>query len=541
MDEALSNVAGPADVDKLLGAPTLAGGVVFLPWDRQNISALDAASGDELFRLVIGDEMVSYLFAAPPGVFYGGKGIFRLTGRSSSGNRGGSTYQPIEWTDPAFPGEPELWPDAFAGAGDGRPSAKARARLAWYPAAVTDDRSVAFADDLVYFAYYRYLLAMRSSDRSLVWVRGLDGTVSEVAAVPGGLFAVEESGKLHFLRAGDGGDAWSGDVGASVARAAIDVAGWNPAAGEPREGTFRRNVLDALLDTDAQAVPVRKLILTLFGRVPDPDVSRDLLQIVRLPQMPEELRNEAVHALQLRSGGEVFLAQALEDHYDFLHDVPAPPVGVLAGALRAMNAKTSAPALASHLLDPNTPPEAMEVLVRAIVALGDAAVVAPLEQFLRLYGADTEFATAQVVLEAAATGVAAHGGERGLRFLDDFAEGPYLPSALAAQVRTIAERRRDLDTALHGLPQTAPQDAFAAAINGGRESYATCLEDTKRRRPTLTSVDVSFTVTGEGQVVDVSTTPTDSALANCLKPLVERLSLPRFQAQQERYVLSLEL
>jgi outer membrane protein assembly factor BamB len=541
MDEELSNLAGPSDVDKLLGAPVLAGGVVFLPWDRQNISALDAASGDELFRLVIADEMVNYLFATPAGVYYGGKGVFRLTGRSASGRRDGSAYLPVEWTDPSFPGEPELWPDAFAGAGDGRPSAKARARLAWYPAAVSDDRSVAFSDELIYFAYYRYLLAMKAADRSLVWVRGLDGTVSEVAAVPGGLFVVEESGTLHFLRAADGGDAWSGTLGVPVGRAAIDVAGWDPGAGAPREGAFRRHVLDALLDTDAQAVPVRRLILTLFGRVPDPDVSRDLLQILRTPEMPEELRNEAAHALQLRPGGEVFLAEALADHYDFLRSISPPPVAVIAGALRSMNAKSSAEALAAHLLDPNTPAEAMEVLVRAIVALGDAAVVTALEQFLRLYAADTEFAGAQVVLEAAATGVAAHGGERGLEFLDELAAGPYMPSGLAAQVRAITETRRATATALHGLPETAPQEAFAGALAGGRESYATCLEDAKRRRPTLSSVEVAFTVTGEGLVVDVSTTPTDASLANCLKPLVERLSLPRFQAQQERYVVPLEL
>jgi hypothetical protein len=206
-----------------------------------------------------------------------------------------------------------------------------------------------------------------------------------------------------------------------------------------------------------------------------------------------------------------------------------------------MNAKTSAPALAAHLLDPNTPPEAMEVLVRAIVALGDAAVVTPLEQFLRLYVADTEFAGAQVVLEAAATGVAAHGGERGLDFLDDLAEGTFVPSGMAAQLRTVAETRRSTATALHGLPEVAPREAFAAALAGGRDSYAACVEDAKRRRPTLSSVEVSFTVTGEGLVVDVSTTPTDAALANCLKPLVEQLSLPRFQAQQERYVVPLEL
>ncbi|MBI5500042.1 MAG: PQQ-binding-like beta-propeller repeat protein [Deltaproteobacteria bacterium] len=541
MDEELANVVAPMDADKLLGAPALAGGVAFIPWDRQNVSALDAATGGELFRLVIGDEMISYVFAVPEGVFYGSKGVFRLTGRSSSGRRDGSAYLPIEWSDPSFPGEPELWPDGFAGAGDGKVSARSRARLTWYPGAVTDDRKVAFADGLLYFVYYRYVVAMRPEDRSLVWVRGLDGTASEVAAVPGGVFVVEESGKMRFLRAADGGDAWTGELGVGVARAGIAVAGWDPGAGAPREGTHRRQVLDALLDPDAQVVPVRKLILSLFGRSTDPDVSRDLLQVLREPQMPAELRNEAAHALQLRAGGDAFLIQALADHYDFLQDVPAPPVGVIAGALRSMNARGAATALAAHLLDPNTPPDTMEGLVRSVVALGDSAVVPPLQTFFRLYGADTEFAGAMPVLEAAATGIAVHGGERGLEFLEQWAVGPFAPPGLARSVTAIVENRRLLATALQGLPERADAGEFAAAVTGGRDAYASCLADAKRRRPMLAHVEVSITVTGEGQVVDVMTTPADSALANCLKPLVERLSLPRFRAQQERYAVPLDL
>ena len=467
--------------------------------------------------------------------------MFRLTGRSASGRRDGSAYLPIEWTDPSFPGEPELWPDSFGGAGDGRVSARSRARLTWYPGAVSDDRSVAFADGLLYFAYYRYVVAMRPEDRSLVWVRGLDGVVSEVAAVPGGMLVVEESGAVRFLRASDGGDAWTGDVETRVARAGIAVAGWNPGAGAPREGTFRRQVLDALMDPDAQIVPVRRLILSLFGRSNDPEVSRDLLQVLREPQMPAEMRADAAHALQLRAGGESFLIEALGDHYDYLRDIPAPPVAVIAAALRSMDAAGAAAPLSGHLLDPNTPADAMELLVRSIVALGDSGVVGPLETFFRLYGADTEFAGATPVLEAAATGIAVHGGERGLEFLQTWTEAPLAPPALSSLVRQIVENRRTVATALQGLPERADASEFVAAVTAGRESYAACLADAKRRRPTFSHAEVSITATGEGLIVDVTTTPADSALADCLKPLFERLSLPRFRAQQERYVVPLDL
>jgi hypothetical protein len=541
MDEALSNRVSTIDVDKLLGTPAVSGGTVFVPWDRQSVSALDSVTGAELCRLVLDDEMVSYVFAVPEGVYYGSKGAFRLTSRSASGRRDSGTYVGVEWTDPEFPGEPDLWPDAFAGAGDARPSAKARARLAWYPAVATDDTSVRFSDDMLYFVYYRYVVGMKAADRTLLWVRGLDASVADVAAVPGGLFAVEESGALHFVRATDGGDAWSGDLGSPVARAGISVAGWIPPVGEPRGGDFRRQVLDALMDTDSAVVPVRKLIMALFGRISDPEVSRDLLQVLRTPEMPDDLRNAAAHALQLRPDGETYLEQSLETHYDYLNDTPVPPVGVIAGALRNMNARGAAPALVKHLLDPNTPLEAMELVVRAVVALGDDDVVEPLQKFLRMYAADSEFAGMPAVLEAAAVGIAAHGGDRGLRFLETFAAERFTPPALAASVKTMVDARRSSAQAFAALPRTVDDALFVRTITSNRTAYAQCLTDALRRRPTLAHVEVSFTVTGEGIVVDVSTTPADTALGLCLKPAVEQLALPRFQAQQDRFVVPLDL
>lgn len=541
LDEALSRRVSATDVDKLVGGPAVAGGMVFVPWDRQNITVLDGSSGDELCRLVIGDEMVTWLYAVPEGVFYGGKGVFRLTGRSASGRKATSTYRSMEWTDPGFPSDPELWPDAFAGVGDGRPNARARARLTWYPGLSAGDGEVAFADDRLYFVYYRYLVAMRPGDRALMWVRGLDGPVAEASAVPGGVFVVQESGALRFLRAEDGGDGWSGDAGVPVARAGIDVAGWVPSGGGARGEELRDQALAALLDPDAAAVPVRSLVLGLFGRSTDPAVSRDLLRVLRTPQMPQELRNEAAHALQLRSDGDDFLELALEDHFDYLHDVAVPPVGVIASALRGMNARGAAAALVAHLFDPETPPEAMEVLVRSIVALGDEAVVEPLQRFLRMYAADTEFNAFPNVLEAAAFGIAAHGGDDGLVFLEGVADEWFMPGGFAELLRNIVAGRRAAAPSLSTLPRSVSGEEFAAVLAGNRPAYASCLADARRRRPPLTHVDASFTVTGDGLIVDVSTVPADAALALCLKPIIEQLALPRFQLQQERFVVPMDL
>jgi hypothetical protein len=257
--------------------------------------------------------------------------------------------------------------------------------------------------------------------------------------------------------------------------------------------------------------------------------------------MPDDLRNAAAHALQLRPDGERYLEQSLETHYDYLNDTPAPPVGVIAGALRNMNARGAAPVLVKHLLDPNTPLDAMELVVRAVVALGDDDVVEPLQKFLRMYAADSEFAGLPAVLQAAAMGIAAHGGDRGLRFLETLAKDRFTPPALAASVQTMVDSRRSSAQAFAALPRTVQDDLFVQTITSNREAYAQCLTDARRRRPTLAHVETSFTVTGEGIIVDVSTTPADTALGLCLKPVIERLALPRFQAQQDRFVVPLDL
>jgi outer membrane protein assembly factor BamB len=541
LDEWLGNVMSPIDVDKQLGAPALSGDVLFVPWDRQNISALDVRTGAELCRLVVRDEMVGWLFAVPEGVFYGSKGVFRFTRGAASGTREGSAYAPIEWADPPFPGEPELWPDGFAGMGDGRPSAKAKARLAWYPGAASGDAGVAFADDLLYVVYYRYVVALRPADRELVWVRGLTVPAAEVAASPGGIWVVHESGAVRFLRAADGADGWTGEFGFPVARAGFSVAGHRPAGGAPQEGDVRRQVMDALVDTDNQAVPVRRLILSLYGRSTNPEVSRDLLALLRDPSIPDEMRNAAAQALRLRQDGATWLMQALEDHYDFLHDMPAPPIGVIAGALMNMNARSAASKLVEHLFDPATPIEDLEELVRSIVAIGDAAVVEPLQKFLRVYRADSELQTSQPVLEATAMGILVHGGEAGERFVEELAGDRFTPSVLADALRAMLDAHRAGAAGAASLPPALAPEEFASFMDAHRADFAPCIDDAARRRPRLDRFQVSVTLTGGGIVVDVSTEPTDNAFTSCLKPKLEALDFPRFQAQQDRFVVPIEL
>jgi outer membrane protein assembly factor BamB len=77
---------------------------------------------------------------------------------------------------------------------------------------------------------------------------------------------------------------------------------------------------------------------------------------------------------------------ALERHYDFLKDVLSPPpVGPIAQALAAMNEKSAAPLLASHLLDPADTSDDVRQSALALVSLGGPAEVPILKQFFAMY------------------------------------------------------------------------------------------------------------------------------------------------------------
>ncbi len=77
------------DIGGLVGRPAAAGGLAFVPWDRQSVAVLDLATGVEQGRLRSTDDVLSWVFTGPGGVYYGGRGIYRLTPDSATGMRAG--------------------------------------------------------------------------------------------------------------------------------------------------------------------------------------------------------------------------------------------------------------------------------------------------------------------------------------------------------------------------------------------------------------------------------------------------------------------
>ena len=70
---------------RCLGAPSVMGGSVFVPYDMQNVAILNAKSGVEEARLLTLDDNFTFSATFPQGVFYGSKGLYFFDANSYSG------------------------------------------------------------------------------------------------------------------------------------------------------------------------------------------------------------------------------------------------------------------------------------------------------------------------------------------------------------------------------------------------------------------------------------------------------------------------
>jgi len=99
------------EIEGVFGHPAASGGMVFIPWERQNIAVLDELTGHEIARLRSTDDVIAWIFQDPTGIYYGHNGVYRMTHRSVSGSQADSTRITLPIAD--LPREPRLFDDGF--------------------------------------------------------------------------------------------------------------------------------------------------------------------------------------------------------------------------------------------------------------------------------------------------------------------------------------------------------------------------------------------------------------------------------------------
>jgi hypothetical protein len=424
------------DVPKMLGAPAARGGLVFIPWDRQSISVLDAATGGELCRLLRRDGTVDFVIAQPEGVFYGGKtDILRLTSRSAGGTKDGAAY--VDFDPTQMPGQPLLYTDGYESS---KPSlgARARIKLMWSPDAASKDNEIKLGQDSIYFLFYRYIISLGATDGQARWVSMFEKPLAWTEAGKAGLYTVDETGAVTYIDGQAGGTVELGTMGEKPESCDFDTGDHAPKV-EGDAGKLIWGLRDLVFDVDTQVLPLRKYALTLMVALPDDAVTMDLLEIMRSAYVPKAMKDQAALLLREREGGVDFLKDALKFHANFLEQMDSPPVGAIASSLAHAGEKGALPLLLSHLSDHETLQSDLPELTAAILELGDVSAVPELKMFLVKYHADSVLDTQLDVLTNVAEAIIKFGGDEGKAFVFDLANDGWTGSVLRLELIELAK------------------------------------------------------------------------------------------------------
>ncbi|MCA9582656.1 MAG: PQQ-binding-like beta-propeller repeat protein, partial [Myxococcales bacterium] len=547
-------------IDGVLGAPAARGPWVFVPWERQNIAILDMATGRERARLRSTDDVITWVDAGPEGVHYGSHGMYRLTGRSYTGNREEATYRWPMITD--APNDPFLMEDDFIPKA-GLRSARSRIRFFVAPKAAKGDDTVALVGDTVYYVYYRYVFAF-DTERKLRWVRIVPTPIAGGQVLSEGLLVLGEGGDARILGVDTGLDLWAKDLPAeAIASVAVEASTLSiPAPPAGRQAPeLRASLRNVASDGDNTLAAGRAYAIGLLAALPEPEVTRDLLELYSQPSMPGVLRAALREAVRRRTSGAEYLVASLESHYDFLQGTQGPPLDLIAPALVNLDAKEALPGLLEQLIDHETPARFLPETVAAIAALGDATVIPVLMDFLTRYRADSAFSENPAPLLAAADAIFTLGGEEereSLRVLATSAptaavigthvESLFAKERAAEEARALAEREAAARAAREAqareraarplrLTQAQINDAFEKAGPALRE----CILEELGRDPKLGRVRMTFILLPEGRATEVHYAPKGKSFVACAAPVVESIRFPPFRARRQAAAFSITL
>ncbi|MBX7192695.1 MAG: PQQ-binding-like beta-propeller repeat protein, partial [Sandaracinaceae bacterium] len=546
------------EIEGVFGQPVASGGMVLVPYERQNISILDGVTGFELARLRSTDDVIAWMRHDPTGIYYGHRGVYRLTNDSVHGTRDRAVRMepPIPSVPPLHEGEAErpvdLEDDGFLPK-PGTRTARGRIRLYYAPRLPQGEETIGVLGDTYYFVYYRYVFGM-NTDGSLRWARILEQDVIGAQVVEGGLLTVGEQGQMRVLGRNNGQDAWSGGSAMQLSSVALDAAGFSatPTAAEPRP--LREVLNEIALDPDNRLVAARAYAVRLLAGLPDAEITRDLLDLYQQRSMPRALRESIATTLRTRTSGSEHLVAALSRRYDFIEGTEGPPLELIVPSLIEMRATQAVPGLVQQMNDHETSPTALVLVVRAVAELGDASVLPALRNFLVLYRADSSFAENAEALTWAARGIFRLGGPEGRQLLSALAadgrtvapltasingfyeEERQQAERLAAQQAADAQRAADeaARQAAAALPNRLTQEQINQTFADHTEPLRACVAAEVQRNPLLGQVRLVFILTSDGHASEIGVAPSTPELVQCMTEQVAGIQFPQFRQRRQR-------
>jgi outer membrane protein assembly factor BamB len=446
---------GSAETEAALGMPAARGGIGFVPWSSEYVSALDIRTGEEVGRLLT-REQVSHALNFGGELYFGEKGLLRFDERV----RFASTNQADRVTLPklALPGKPDWLGNGLISA---TAEANARTKIRVYAAPTSSPTGeLTLGNGVIAASYFHVVFGMDAKTGALRWVRSMPADIVGGAAATSGFVLCDADGKVWSV-SGTGSDEGSLELGGKVRLCAAD-AGALPVASGAQPASLAVQISQALDELEPDMAEAQRYLVAELGKLDDPIVTKTLIDLSSSPRIPPELVTETRRLLALRKNGAEYMLAALARHYDFVSGVLlAPPVGPLADALAASNETRAAPLLAKHLNDPANSANDVAHAARALVKLATPAEYEDLRTFFVLYRATADDESLVAAVVACAEAVLRVGGEAGHALVERAALDPLTQADVRRALRDVLAKTAAATAAQTAAKRQSEQTATA--------------------------------------------------------------------------------
>ncbi len=405
-----------AQVDVELGRPQALGGIGFVPWGDQYVSAVDLRTGDEVARLLLRD-LVSHALRADTSLYFGEKALVRFDDKVRLADNGQATR--IELKARELPGNPRWLP---SGVELSTIDVSARQKIRVYATPSDAGAAPHFANDSYMATYFKVAYGLAEQGGKLLWARPLSADAVGAAVAAKGFVVCDAAGKITEIDA-KGGLARELDMGEPLKVCAVQASSLSIAPGKAPE-PLAKQLADALQVLEPDMAAAQGFLLAELGKLDDPLVTQSLIELSSSGRLPAELRAETRKLLAKRRTGVEHMLQALERHYDFVSGALPPPVGPLADALAAIGDQRAAPLLARHLNDPANSIDDVERAARALGKLATPNEYQELRTFFALYRATADDPGLVSAVTAVAGAILRVGGEDGRALVERAASDP---------------------------------------------------------------------------------------------------------------------
>ena len=530
------SLAWRREVPYVLSKPHASGTRVLVLSDHADVWALSANSGKSAGCSRPGAESVDWLEPSPrdAALLLGARDARRLALAPSLREEGARLQLPLG----DLPGQPSLHASSYDSVPAGR---SAHGRVGLSVQLESSAAGPALAGGHYYFAFYRELFAYRR-DGQLAWARLFPADAVRVQVVGDSVLVITESGEVSWLRAQDGAAFARTELSARIASADVAVtqlpAALSQASVSPASA-LRAELREIAIDPDARLLPGRRLACSALARLPDPEATRDLLEVYVQPAAPVELKRHIAALLAERRVGSELLVAALEADYDFLSSMPAPPLAAIVPGLVKNDEARAVPRLIDRLFDPDTQVSELVLVVDAIAGLGGAVAQKPLSQFLAMYHADSALADDPSALLHAARVLWTTAAANDVKLVQTVAQDPAtlepLRSGLVPLMATAEPVAAPEPVASAPapvvkpkLPETLSDEAIANTFAEHAAELRECVSAELAQNPGLRALRFTFVVDRGGALSRFEVWPKRDALSSCLTPKLLAARFPAF-------------